>query len=45
MFLVGSNNGFDLFFNTIKQEYFVYKDNKFFADGFFRFSEVKCYLD
>ena len=32
---VGKNGVFEVFFDASKQEYIVFKDDKFFADGFF----------
>jgi len=45
MKLIGSNKDFNVYFDANTQEYIVYKNNKFFAKGFFKFSDVKTYLD
>jgi hypothetical protein len=43
--LVGSNKGFNVFFNANDQTYTVFKDGKFVIGNKYRFTDVKCYLD
>ena len=42
---VGSNDGFDVYFDADSQSYSVYKDGKFLIGNKYKFSEVKSYLD
>jgi hypothetical protein len=43
--LVGSNKGFNVYFNANDQTYTVFKDGKFVIGNKYRFTDVKCYLD
>lgn len=46
-FKVAENKKFgsEIFFDTEKQYYTVYKDNKPLITGKYKYSEVKCYVD
>jgi hypothetical protein len=43
--LVGSNKGFNVYFNANDETYTVFKDGKFVIGNKYRFTDVKCYLD
>ena len=44
MYLVGSNKGFEVYFNAKSQTYSVFKDEKLLLDNKYKFSQVESYL-
>ena len=45
MKLIGSKNGFDVYFNCDEQMYIVFKDNREIRKNIFKFINVRAYLD
>lgn len=44
MILVAENKGWKIYFNCTKQEYSVYRDDKFIIGGKHRYREVSSYV-
>ena len=45
MKLVKEKGGFAVYFDSVNQEYKVYKDGKLFVDGMYRYKDVKTYVE
>jgi hypothetical protein len=45
MNLISENKGFQIYFDTFRQVYHVFKDGKFLIGDKYKYSQVKCYLD
>ena len=45
MRLIKEKDGFQIYFDSLEQEYSVFKDGKFVIGKKYRYADVKCYVN